>query len=107
MNVSHSDALVFFGATGDLIYKKIFPNLYAMERRGHLQVPVIGVARSDWTIEQFRARARESIERHDGFDGAVFAKLQERLRYITGDYGAPATRASLPKRTRRSGSGRY
>ena len=48
MKTPHSDALVFFGATGDLIYKKIFPNLYAMERRGHLQVPVIGVARSDW-----------------------------------------------------------
>jgi glucose-6-phosphate 1-dehydrogenase len=57
MNRSHSDALVFFGATGDLIYKKIFPALYAMERRGHLKVPVIGVARSDWTIEKFRARA--------------------------------------------------
>jgi glucose-6-phosphate 1-dehydrogenase len=97
MNVSHSDALVFFGATGDLIYKKIFPNLYAMERRGHLQVPVIGVARSDWTIEQFRARARESIERHEGFDEAVFAKLRERLRYISGDYGAPATHAALRK----------
>jgi len=52
----HSDALVFFGATGDLTYKKIFPALYAMERRGHLKVPVIGVARSDWTIEKFRAR---------------------------------------------------
>ena len=59
MNVPQSDALVFFGATGDLVYKKIFPNLYAMERRGYLQVPVIGVARSNWTIEQFRARARE------------------------------------------------
>ena len=97
MNVSHSDALVFFGATGDLIYKKIFPNLYAMERRGHLKVPVIGVARSDWTIEQFRARARESIERHDGFDEAVFARLRDRLRYISGDYGAPATHAVLRK----------
>ena len=94
MNVSHSDALVFFGATGDLIYKKIFPNLYAMERRGHLQVPVIGVARSDWTIEKFRARARASAEKHDGFDEAVFAKLSERLRYISGDYGAPAPEPS-------------
>jgi glucose-6-phosphate 1-dehydrogenase len=97
MNVPHSDALVFFGATGDLIYKKIFPALHAMERRGHLQVPVIGIARSDWTMEQFRARARESIERHGGFDEAVFAKLQERLRYISGDYGAPATHAALRK----------
>ena len=95
MKVPQSDALVFFGATGDLIYKKIFPNLYAMERRGHLQVPVIGVARSDWTIEQFRARAREGIERHGGFDETVFAKFQERLRYISGDYGAPSTHAAL------------
>ena len=97
MNIPHSDALVFFGATGDLVYKKIFPALYAMERRGRLQVPVTGVARSDWTIEQFRARARESVEKHDGFDEAVFAKLQERLHYISGDYGAPATHAALRK----------
>ncbi|MEO8050312.1 MAG: glucose-6-phosphate dehydrogenase [Acidobacteriota bacterium] len=96
-DVPHSDALVFFGATGDLVYKKIFPNLYAMERRGHLQVPVIGVARSEWTIGQFRARARDSIERHGGFDEAVFAKFQERLHYISGDYGAPATHAALRK----------
>ena len=96
MNVPHhSDALVFFGATGDLVYKKIFPALYAIERRGHLHVPVIGVARSDWTIEQFRARARERIERHGGFNEAVFARLQERLRYISGDYGAQATHAAL------------
>ncbi len=60
MSIPHSDALIFFGATGDLIYKKIFPSLYAMEQRGHLQVPVIGVARSNWTIDQFRARSRES-----------------------------------------------
>ena len=95
MSVPQSDALVFFGATGDLVYKKIFPALYAMERRGHLQVPVIGVARSDWTIDQFRARARESIEKHGGFDEAVFARLQARLLYISGDYGAPATHAAL------------
>jgi glucose-6-phosphate 1-dehydrogenase len=97
MNLPHSDALVFFGATGDLIYKKIFPALYAMEQRGYLQVPVIGVARSDWTIEKFRARALAGIEKHDGFDEAVFAKLQERLRYISGDYGVPATHAALRK----------
>ena len=97
MSVAHSDALVFFGATGDLVYKKIFPALYAMERRGHLQVPVIGVARSYWTNEQFRARARESVERHGGFDEAVFAKLRERLRYISGDYGAPGTHTALRK----------
>jgi glucose-6-phosphate 1-dehydrogenase len=93
----HSDALVFFGATGDLIFKKVFPALYAMERRGHLQVPVIGVARSDWTSEKFRARARASVEKQDAFDEAVFAKLSERLHYISGDYGAPATHAALRK----------
>ena len=97
MNAPHSDALVFFGATGDLIYKKIFPALYAMERRGHLHVPVIGIARSDWTIEKFRARARDSLEKHGGIDEAVFAKLAGRLRYIRGDYGAPETHEALRK----------
>jgi glucose-6-phosphate 1-dehydrogenase len=97
MNLPHSDALVFFGATGDLIYKKIFPALYAMERRGHLKVPVIGVARSDWTIEKFRARALASVKKQDGFDTAVFAKFQKRLRYISGDYSAAATHDALRK----------
>ena len=92
-----SDALVFFGATGDLTYKKIFPALYAMQRRGHLHVPVIGVARSEWTIEQFRARVRDSVKGIDGFDGAAFAKFEEQLRYISGDYGAAATHAALRK----------
>ncbi len=99
MNRPHSDALVFFGATGDLVYKKIFPALYAMERRGHLHVPVIGVARSDWTLEQFRARARASVETHgDGCDETVFAKLQQRLDYISGDYADSTTHAALRKR---------
>ena len=97
MNAARSDALVFFGATGDLVFKKIFPALYAMERRGHLQVPVIGIARSDWSLAQFRVRARESVDKHDGFDEAVFARLQERLRYLSGDYGASATHAALRK----------
>jgi glucose-6-phosphate 1-dehydrogenase len=97
MDAAQSDALVFFGATGDLVFKKIFPALYAMEGRGHLGVPVIGVARSDWTVEKFRARAHESVEKQDGFDEAVFAKFAERLRYISGDYGAPATHAALRK----------
>ena len=60
----HSDALVFFGATGDLAYKKIFPALQAMIRRGHLDAPVIGVAKAGWGIEQFRERARDSLEKH-------------------------------------------
>ena len=97
MNIPRSDALVIFGATGDLVYKKIFPALYAMERRGRLQVPVIGVARSDWTIDQFRARARASVEQGGSFDETVFAKLQDRLHYISGDYRALATHAALCK----------
>jgi glucose-6-phosphate 1-dehydrogenase len=95
MTAPRSDALVIFGASGDLAYKKIFPALDAMTRRGHLEVPVVGVARSDWTREQFRARARESIERHGRFDPENFAKLGERLRYVKGDYGDPETMARL------------
>ena len=97
MNLPHSAALVFFGATGDLVYKKIFPALYAMERRGHLNVPVIGVARSDWTIEKFRARALASVKKQGDFDAAVFAKFKKRLRYISGDYSAAATHFALRK----------
>jgi glucose-6-phosphate 1-dehydrogenase len=82
-----SDALVFFGATGDLAYKMIFPALQAMIQKGHLEVPVIGVAKSGWTIEQLRERARNSLQEHGGgFDEAAFAKLVERLQYIDGDY---------------------
>ena len=66
MSESQSDALVFFGATGDLAYKKIFPALQAMVKRGHLNVPVIGVAKSGWNLDQFRARARDSVEKHGG-----------------------------------------
>ena len=97
MNIPHSDALVIFGATGDLVFKKILPALYAMERRGHLRVPVIGVARSDWATEQFRAHARASVEKRGDFDASVFSKLEERLQYIRGDYGAAATYAALRK----------
>jgi glucose-6-phosphate 1-dehydrogenase len=91
-----SDALVFFGATGDLAYKKIFPALQNMLRRGNLEVPVIGVAKSGWGPEQLRARARDSLAEHGGgFDESMFAKLTERLRYIDGDYQDPATFAAL------------
>ncbi len=68
MSESHSDALVFFGATGDLAYKKIFPALQAMVKRDHLDVPVIGVGRSRWDADQLRARARDSLEAHGGLD---------------------------------------
>jgi glucose-6-phosphate 1-dehydrogenase len=93
----HSDALVFFGATGDLAYKKIFPALQGMVRRGHLSVPVIGVARAGWTLDQFKARARDSVEKHGGLDPAAFAKLCTLLRYVDGDYQQPATFASMRK----------
>jgi glucose-6-phosphate 1-dehydrogenase len=87
----HSDALVFFGATGDLAYKKIFPSLQAMARRGALDVPVIGVAKAGWTLDQLRARAQDSVEKHGGLDRAAFTRLCGRLRYVDGDYKDPAT----------------
>jgi glucose-6-phosphate 1-dehydrogenase len=90
-----SDALVFFGATGDLAYKKIFPTLQAMVRRGTLEVPIIGVAKSGWTLEQLQARARDSIEKHGDFDAAAFTKLSKLLCYIDGDYTEPQTFRAL------------
>src|SRR3954471_16313724 len=86
MAVPHSDAFVFFGATGDLAYKQIFPALQALIRRGQLDMPIIGVARSGWSLDQLRARARQSVEQHGGVDEAAFAQLAARLRYIDGDY---------------------
>lgn len=97
MNVSHSDALVFFGVTGDLAYKKIFPALQAMAKRGHLNVPVIGVARDGWNLNQLRARAQDSVEKHGGIDRAAFDKLCSVLRYVGGDYNDPVTFQSLRK----------
>ena len=91
MTHPHSDALVFFGATGDLAYKKIFPSLQAMVKRGHLNVPVIGVAKAGWNLDQLRARARDSLEHHGGLDTAAFDKLSSLLRYVDGDYNDPAT----------------
>src|SRR5262245_7193884 len=95
MNVSHSDALVFFGATGDLAYKKIFPALQAMVKRGRLNVPVIGVAKAGWKLAQLRARAQDSVEKHGGIDLAAFDKLCGLLRYVDGDYQDPTTFQSL------------
>jgi glucose-6-phosphate 1-dehydrogenase len=91
MTNSHADALVFFGATGDLAYKKIFPALQAMLKRGHLDVPVIGVAKAGWDLEQLRARAHDSLEKHGGVDAAAFDKLSGLLRYVDGDYADAAT----------------
>src|SRR5262245_24337869 len=97
MNESHSDALVFFGATGDLAYKKIFPSLQAMVKRGHLDVPVSGVAKGGWNLDQLRARARDSLEKHGGVDPAAFEKLSRLLRYVDGDYSDAATFQALRK----------
>jgi glucose-6-phosphate 1-dehydrogenase len=91
MAAPRSDALVFFGATGDLAYKQIFPALQAMIRHGHLDTPIIGVAKSGWTLDQLKARARDSLEQHGGVDAAAFAKLCARLRYIDSDYGDAVT----------------
>jgi glucose-6-phosphate 1-dehydrogenase len=86
-----SDALVFFGATGDLAYKKIFPALQAMARRGHLTFPVIGVAKSGWNREQLLDRAKKSVTEYGGLDPQAFAQLESRLQYIDGDYGDSET----------------
>src|ERR1700738_5250226 len=91
MRNPHSDSLVFFGATGDLAYKKIFPSLQAMVQRGRLDVPIIGVAKAGWGLDQLKARARDSVERHGGFHPAAFDKLCGLLRYVDGDYEDPAT----------------
>ncbi len=90
MSKSHSDALVFFGATGDLAYKKIFPSLQAMVKRGNLNVPVVGVAKAGWNLDQLRARAQDSIEKHGGFDRPAFDKLC-RVAAVCG-WGLPGLR---------------
>lgn len=90
-----SDALVFFGATGDLAYKKIFPALQSMVKHGALDVPVIGIAKSGWGVEELRERARASIDEHGSFDEAAFSRLAALLRYVDGDYRAPETFAKL------------
>jgi glucose-6-phosphate 1-dehydrogenase len=92
MSGAAADALVFFGATGDLAYKKIFPSLQNMIRRGVLDVPVVGVAKQGWKLENLQARARDSLEKHGGgVDPAAFAKLLGLLRYVDGDYADAAT----------------
>jgi glucose-6-phosphate 1-dehydrogenase len=92
----HSDALVFFGITGDLAYKKIFPALHAMIRRGTLDIPVIGVARDDFTLDQLRARARASIDEHGGgVDADAIKVLDGLLTYVKGEYSDAKTFAAL------------
>jgi glucose-6-phosphate 1-dehydrogenase len=95
MTALESDAFVFFGATGDLAYKKIFPALYAMVRRDGLDIPIIGMARAGWTLDKLKARARESIEHAGDFESGCFEKLAAQLRYVDGDYTDPGTFTKL------------
>jgi glucose-6-phosphate 1-dehydrogenase len=97
MTAVRSDALVFFGATGDLAYKKVFPAIQAMVKRGHLNVPVIGVAKAGWNLDQLKARAKDSLEKHGGLDAGAWEKLSGLLRYVDGDYKDPATFQELRK----------
>src|SRR5258706_10252650 len=87
-----SDALVIFGATGDLAFKKIFPALHGMVKRGRLDFPVVTVGRNPEDAARIHARARESIEKHGGgFDAAAFEKLAQRLSYVGGSYADIST----------------
>jgi glucose-6-phosphate 1-dehydrogenase len=95
MDKQRADALVFFGASGDLAYKKIFPSLHAMAGRGKLDFIVIGVAKSGWTLDQLVERARASVTESGELDADAFAKLVAQLRYIDGDYNDPATFTKL------------
>ena len=91
-----SDAFVFFGATGDLAHKKIFPALQNMVKQGALNVPVIGVAKSGWTVDQLKDRARDGCTKFGGgVDEAAFAKLCQLMVYIDGDYSDDKTYAAL------------
>ncbi len=97
MSNIESDALVFFGATGDLAHKKIFPALQAMVKRGHLNVPVIGVAKAGWNLDQLKARAHDSLTQYGGVDPAAWEKLSSLLRYVDGDYADIATFQAVRK----------
>ena len=92
-----SDAFVFFGATGDLASKQIFPALQAMIRHGHFDMPIIGVARSAENLDQLRAHARESLEKHGGVDARAFSTLSAKLQYVNGDYSSQETFGDLRK----------
>ena len=92
---SNSDALVFFGATGDLAYKQIFPALQALVKRHNLNIPIVGVAKAGWDLDQLKARARDSVTHHGGLDEAAFAKLSSLLQYVDSDYREPETYTKL------------
>ncbi|TAN00136.1 MAG: glucose-6-phosphate dehydrogenase [Rhodanobacteraceae bacterium] len=95
MPTAKSDAFVFFGATGDLAYKQIFPALQALTKDGKLDMPVIGIARSGWNVDKLRQRAEDSLKEHGGVDKAAFARLSKQMQYLDGDYGDAQTYAKL------------
>jgi glucose-6-phosphate 1-dehydrogenase len=97
MEIEKSDAFVFFGATGDLAFKQIFPSLQALIRDEGFNLPIIGVAKAGWTLDQFKARAKDSLEKNGGLDDAAFEKLVGLLRYVDGDYNSPDTFSALSK----------
>jgi glucose-6-phosphate 1-dehydrogenase len=97
MAASVSDALVFFGATGDLAYKQSFPALQALVKRHNLNIPIIGVAKAGWNLDQLKARALDSVTKNGGVDQAAFAKLSALLQYVDGDYREPGTYTQLKK----------
>jgi hypothetical protein len=104
MDLPHSDAFVFFGATGDLAYKQIFPALQALVRRGQLEAPIVGVGRSGWTVEKLIERARASIKEHGVYDEQAFGKLASLMRYVDGcarRWAMPACRC-ITSRSRRA-----
>src|SRR5947208_1174696 len=90
-----SDAIVFFGATGDLAYKQIFPSLQGLVRDESVNVPIIGVAKAGWSLDQLKERARESVSNHGAFDSKAFAKLTSLLHYVDGDYNDPSAYVRL------------
>ena len=97
MSTEQSDALVFFGATGDLAFKQIFPALLALVERHGLNIPVVGVAKAGWNLDQFKQRAQDSIKAHGAFNQASFEKLLSLLKYVDGDYRDPKTFDDLRK----------
>src|SRR5579859_757980 len=98
MDRRDSDALVLFGATGDLCYRKIYPSLYDLVRRGLLSVPVIGVARAGWSGEQFAEHVRKSLNEFvKNRDEEVVQRFVGLLKYVDGDYKERSTFDSLKK----------
>jgi glucose-6-phosphate 1-dehydrogenase len=95
MSDQRSDAIVFFGASGDLAYKQIFPSLMRLVRDEGVNVPIVGVAKSGWTLEHLKNRAKDSLEQHGGADQEAFQKLVSLLHYVDGDYNDPATFTQL------------